>query len=71
MGQTDGPNPSSEPKWTESIQRYPNGPVYLYNGLTKGRAEVQRYRAEGTSQRNVEVVSICMCNLPPQLVPYT
>ncbi|GMP67131.1 hypothetical protein CsSME_00027224 [Camellia sinensis var. sinensis] len=29
MSRTDGLNPSSEPKWVESIQRYPNGPAHL------------------------------------------
>ncbi|GMP25706.1 hypothetical protein CsSME_00002444 [Camellia sinensis var. sinensis] len=71
MGRIDRLNPSSEPKWAESIQRYLNGPAHLYSSPTKGRAEAQRCRAEGTSQRNVEAVSICMCKLPPQLVPYT
>ncbi|GMP61836.1 hypothetical protein CsSME_00024140 [Camellia sinensis var. sinensis] len=78
MSQTDGPNPSSEPRWVESIHRYSNGLAHPYNSLTKGRAEAyryrakaQRYRAEGTSRRNVKAVSICMCKLPPQLVPYT
>ncbi|GMP37687.1 hypothetical protein CsSME_00009269 [Camellia sinensis var. sinensis] len=71
MGRADGPNPSSEQKWIKSIQSYPSGPAHLYNGLTKGRTEAQRYRAEGTTQRSMETVSVCMCKLPPQLVPDT
>ncbi|GMP22785.1 hypothetical protein CsSME_00000650 [Camellia sinensis var. sinensis] len=71
MGRTDGLNPSSELKWAESIQRYSNEPAHLYNSLTKGRTEAQWYRTEEISQRNVEAVSICMCKLLPQLVPYT
>ncbi|GMP27246.1 hypothetical protein CsSME_00003319 [Camellia sinensis var. sinensis] len=46
MGRTDGSNPSSEPKWVESIHRYPNGPAHLYSSLA--RAEL---RHNGTELR--------------------
>ncbi|GMP48389.1 hypothetical protein CsSME_00015761 [Camellia sinensis var. sinensis] len=42
MSRTDRPNPSSELRWAESIQKFLNGPAHLYSSFTKGRAETQR-----------------------------